>query len=68
MEALKEIKLDPDLHRLPLLMLSTGDNRADIDKAYSLGASGYLKKPNHFDDWIAMAQSLVNFWKMHVTY
>jgi CheY-like chemotaxis protein len=44
-EVLERIKADDKLRRLPVIMLTSTDNQAEIDRCYSAGASGYVAKP-----------------------
>ncbi|MGH7786500.1 MAG: response regulator [Candidatus Binatia bacterium] len=44
-EVLERIKADERLHSLPVIMLTSTDNQAEIDRCYHAGASGYVAKP-----------------------
>lgn len=44
-EALEEIKADPDLRRIPVVVLTTSRTEEDIYRSYDLGVSGYIAKP-----------------------
>ncbi|MBL4684839.1 MAG: response regulator [Nannocystaceae bacterium] len=44
-DVLRELKADRELRRIPVMMLTTSSRRADIDKAYELGAASYVVKP-----------------------
>jgi CheY-like chemotaxis protein len=44
-EVLKQIKADPELRKMPVLMLTTTDDPGEIEKCYSLGCSCYITKP-----------------------
>ena len=44
-ELLERIRADEQLHPLPVIMLTSTDNQAEIDRCYSAGASGYVAKP-----------------------
>ena len=44
-EVLERIKADARLHSLPVIMLTSTDNQAEIDRCYAMGASGYVAKP-----------------------
>ncbi len=44
-EVLERIKADEHLRRVPVIMLTSTDNQAEIDRCYSVGASGYVAKP-----------------------
>lgn len=48
-EVLHELKVDPSLWHLPVVMLTTSDSQLDIMKAYSRGVCTYLQKPLTFE-------------------
>ncbi|MFC5411035.1 response regulator [Larkinella bovis] len=50
-EVLEAIKTNPALKHIPTVMLSTSIEEDLVQKAYSLGANGYLQKPNLMDDY-----------------
>jgi len=62
-EVLAEIKTDPDLHRIPMIVLTTSEAEEDILKAYDLNANGYVTKPADFDQFIDAVRSLHDFWR-----
>ena len=61
-EVLAEIKADPHLGRIPVLILTTSDAERDIIACYDLHANGYIVKPFDLAAFFAMMQSLVTFW------
>jgi len=44
-EVLERVKSDPDLRSIPIIMLTSTDTRAEIERCYKAGASGYVAKP-----------------------
>ena len=56
-EALKEIKADPELRKIPVVVLTTSKADTDIGRIYALGANSFIAKPVSFD-------SLVNVMKV----
>src|SRR5690606_24679711 len=48
-EALKEIKSDPDLRRIPIVVMTTSKAEEDIFRSYDFGASSFITKPVTFD-------------------
>ena len=44
-EVLAHLKRDPDLMKIPVIMLTSTDNQAEINRAYEMGANGYVVKP-----------------------
>jgi len=61
-QVLREIKLDPRLKRLPVLVLSTSIAEADVQDCYEAGANCYIPKPVDLEDFFALARSLRDFW------
>jgi two-component system, chemotaxis family, response regulator Rcp1 len=61
-EVLREIKSDPVLHRIPIIVVSNSRSREDVDEVYHLNGNGYLTKPGDLLEFFAMIRSLVDFW------
>lgn len=61
-EVLSDIKTDPDLKRIPVLVMTSSREPGDIQKAYSLNANSFITKPVHLEDFMSMVQSIENFW------
>ena len=66
-EVLAEIKADPDLRRIPIVVLTTSGAEEDILKAYNLNANCYIVKPVGLDNFMKAIQSIGNFWFSVVT-
>ena len=61
-EALKEIKSDPTLKRIPVVVLTTSKAEEDIFRTYDLGVNSFITKPVTFDGLVEVIQSLSNYW------
>jgi two-component system, chemotaxis family, response regulator Rcp1 len=61
-EVLREMKADPLLQSIPVIVVSNSHAREDIDEVYRLHGNGYLIKPGDFEDFIQMVRSLADFW------
>ena len=61
-EVLAEIKGDPDLRRIPVVVLTTSHAEADIVKAYNLHANCYINKPVDIDQFLTVVKSIEDFW------
>jgi CheY-like chemotaxis protein len=61
-EVLAEIKSDESLRRIPVVILTTSQAEQDILKSYDLHANCYITKPVDFDQFIAVVQSVEDFW------
>jgi two-component system response regulator len=66
-EVLAEIKADPDLRKIPIVVLTTSNAEEDILKAYDLNANCYVVKPVGFDNFMRAVQSIRHFWFSVVT-
>ncbi len=61
-EALKEIKSDPDLRSIPIVILTTSKEEEDILRSYDLGANSYITKPVTFPGLVSAIKSLGKYW------
>lgn len=61
-EVLAEIKSDPSLKTIPVVILTTSKAEEDILRSYGLHANSYLVKPVSFDRFAAMIRTLEGFW------
>jgi CheY-like chemotaxis protein len=61
-EVLAEIKSDPNLKRIPVVVLTTSRAESDILKAYDLHANCYITKPVDFNQFMTVVKSIENFW------
>jgi two-component system, response regulator len=61
-EALKEIKTDPQLKRIPVVVLTTSKAEEDIFRTYNLGVNSFISKPVTFDALVAVARELGRYW------
>jgi CheY-like chemotaxis protein len=65
LEVLKWIRSQPTLVTLPVVMLTSSNNDADIHRAYLQGANGYLVKPGKPSELLSMVKALKDFWLLH---
>lgn len=61
-EVLEEIRDDPDLECLPVVILTSSDAQEDVVKSYEHQANAYLTKPVNPAEFIKVVQSLQQFW------
>ncbi len=61
-EALQEIKTNPQLRCIPIVVLTTSKAEEDILRSYDLGVSGYITKPVRFADLIDVMRTLGKYW------
>jgi two-component system, chemotaxis family, response regulator Rcp1 len=63
-EVLAEIKADPLLHDIPVVVLTTSNADQDIQKTYNLEVNAYINKPVDFDRFFDIVQKIEDFWLM----
>jgi CheY-like chemotaxis protein len=61
-EALKEIKADPNLRRIPIVVLTTSKAEEDIVRSYDLGVNSYVTKPVTFKSLVELIKVLGRYW------
>lgn len=61
-EALAEIKGDPELRRIPVVVLTTSRAEADVLRSYGLGASSFITKPVTFGGLVETLRVLGRYW------
>jgi chemotaxis family two-component system response regulator Rcp1 len=61
-EILTQIKSCPDLKHIPVVVLTTSKSEEDILRSYELQANCYITKPVDLDQFIAIVQSIEEFW------
>lgn len=62
LQVLKIVKDDPDLRRIPVVILTTSAAEADKIKAYDNYASSYLVKPVDYEQFVSLMQALGYYW------
>lgn len=61
-EALREIKADPALRKIPVVVLTTSKAEEDILRAYDLGVSSFIVKPVTFQSLVEVTVALRRWW------
>jgi CheY-like chemotaxis protein len=61
-EVLEQIKNDPDLRRIPVIMLSSSSSEDHITRSYDLRANCYVTKPVDFDEYLSVVKIIEDFW------
>lgn len=61
-EALREIKEEPDLRRIPIVVLTTSKAEEDILRTYNLGVNSFIIKPVTFDGLVDVMRTLGSYW------
>jgi CheY-like chemotaxis protein len=60
--ALEEIKRDPELHDIPIVILTSSAAEEDILRSYNLGVNSYITKPVTFDKLVEVLKTLKKYW------
>ena len=61
-EVLSEIKRDPQLRTIPVIVLTTSSDERDIEDCYAAGANSYVQKPVGLDGLVDAVQRLHDYW------
>ena len=61
-EVLADIKADPDLKRIPVVILTTSKAEEDILKTYNLHANCYITKPVDLEQFVTVVRYIEDFW------
>jgi CheY-like chemotaxis protein len=61
-EALREIKADPDLRRIPVVIMTTSKAEEDVFRSYDLGANSFITKPVTFERLVELMKVLGQYW------
>jgi|ERR1700733_11545788 chemotaxis family two-component system response regulator Rcp1 len=59
---LKELKSDPELRQIPVVIFSSSQANDDVQRSYQLGANCYVSKPVSLKAYFSVLQSLEEFW------
>lgn len=66
-EVLEELKEDPQLKRIPVVVLTTSRAEQDVLRSYALHANCYITKPVDFNQFMEVVKSIEHFWLAVVT-
>ncbi len=64
-DVLKRIKQEARVAHIPVVILTSSDDTADVRACYSAGANGYVVKPGQFNDLVTLSLHLWKFWLEH---
>ena len=62
LEVLKQLKDDPDMRAVPVVMLTSSREEQDLVRSYNLGVNAYVVKPVDFKEFVAALRELGLFW------
>ena len=63
LEFLAKVKLDPDLQKLPVVILSTFREESDRASAFKLGVAGYMIKPIDATKYLSIMKTIAEYWQ-----
>ena len=66
-QVLAEMKADPELRRIPVVVLTTSQAEQDVNRSYDLHANCYITKPVDLDRFITVVRSIEEYWCSVVT-
>lgn len=61
-EVLEQLKADPELKKIPVIVLTTSSDERDIDRCYAAGANSYVQKPVDLDGFMKAVARLKEYW------
>ena len=62
LEVLRQIKADPELKKIPVVMLTSSREEQDLVRSYELGVNGYVVKPVDFHEFIEAVRAIGGYW------
>lgn len=62
LEVLRRIRADERTVLLPVVVLTTSNERRDIEQSYQLGANSYIRKPVDYQDFVKSVGAIVTYW------
>jgi CheY-like chemotaxis protein len=63
-EVLKRVKADPELRRIPVIMLTVSRRDEDVVRSYDLGCNSFIQKPVEFDKFVEVVKQLGLYWAL----
>lgn len=64
LEVLRQVKADPALRTIPVVMLTSSREEGDLLRSYELGVNAYVVKPVEFPDFVTAVRQLGGFWAL----
>jgi two-component system response regulator len=64
LEVLEQIKKDERLRKIPVVVLTVSELEEDMVRAYDSGASAYLQKPTHTEDFEKLLNTVWEYWQV----
>jgi two-component system, response regulator len=64
LEVLQQIKSDPELKLIPVVMMTSSREEQDVVRSYELGVNAYVVKPVHFEQFVEAVRQMGGFWAL----
>ena len=64
-EFLDILKKSEDFRHIPTVILTTSDNKSDLEECYKLGISGYILKPLKYEDYVKKMDAVLTYWSIN---
>lgn len=64
-EFLEILKNSEDLRHIPTVILTTSDNKTDLEECYKIGVSGYVLKPLKYEEYVKKIEAVLEYWSMN---
>ncbi|MDP5093636.1 MAG: response regulator [Polaribacter sp.] len=64
-EFLEILKNSEDLRHIPTVILTTSDNKTDLEECYKIGVSGYVLKPLKYEEYVKKIEAVLGYWSMN---
>ena len=61
-EALREIKSDPGLKSIPIIVMTTSKLKDDVVRSYNMGVNCFISKPTTYSELIEVTRSIIKYW------
>ncbi len=63
-ELLRTLKADPELRKIPVIMLTTSSSSDDVRRSYECGAASFITKPGDFKSFSALMEGFSRYWTL----
>jgi len=64
LEVLAQVKADPSLRTVPVVMMTSSQEQSDLVRSYELGVNSYIVKPVQFDGFVKAVQDIGLYWML----
>jgi CheY-like chemotaxis protein len=65
-EFLEEVRQDPTLCSIPIVVITTSEEKTDIQETFARSVAGYMVKPINYDRFVTMIETISQYWAINV--